>query len=459
MILSFPIYRHPADESPPLLPFSPTVQLIRQCVQSVLNHPVNHVLIQHYRDGNDYISEHSDKTLDIVRGSKIVNVSLGAQRTMILRTKKDAAREKAAESAWKDPEGAGPERSVQRIPLPHNSMFILGLESNKKWLHGIRQDRRLPTLKSPEELSHDGERISLTFRHIGTFLSADEKEIYGQGAVSKSKDSTRPVINGDHPETEKLIQAFGSENHQSDFDWDASYGAGFDVLHFVPQLPKLFFGKDDVNSDRVRICLFEKGIEFTPHELQPDEVNTPSFRSLSPRGITPVLVDVDLGRSIVCESLAILQYLEMFYPSKDSERFLLPSIVDERTSFARVLQRMHESERVWSTLSHGTKEQIEDELETLNRYLVKTGKYIADIELTLADIAMWPVLNQFIKRTNWVLKGRWEALEGWRLCIAQRECVKKLADVTNKEEKLEEVMAGLSLQAKEEGKGKEVKEA
>jgi alkylated DNA repair dioxygenase AlkB len=50
------------------------------------------VLIQPYRTGAvraDYISEHSDKTIDVVRVSRIVNLSLGARRTMMLRTKKD----------------------------------------------------------------------------------------------------------------------------------------------------------------------------------------------------------------------------------------------------------------------------------------------------------------------------------------------------------------------------------
>jgi hypothetical protein len=34
-LYSFPIYRHPADESPPLSAFSPTVSLIREHVQKV----------------------------------------------------------------------------------------------------------------------------------------------------------------------------------------------------------------------------------------------------------------------------------------------------------------------------------------------------------------------------------------------------------------------------------------
>ena len=56
-----PIYRHPTDESPPLLPFTSMVQQIRQQVESMLKQPFNHALIQLYRDGDDNISEHSDK--------------------------------------------------------------------------------------------------------------------------------------------------------------------------------------------------------------------------------------------------------------------------------------------------------------------------------------------------------------------------------------------------------------
>ena len=86
---SMPIYRHPADKSPPLLPWSPTVDHIRNAVSSYLQQPLNHALIQYYRHGGDYISEHSDKTIDVVKNSYIVNVSMGAERVMVLRMKKD----------------------------------------------------------------------------------------------------------------------------------------------------------------------------------------------------------------------------------------------------------------------------------------------------------------------------------------------------------------------------------
>ncbi|EKM51016.1 uncharacterized protein PHACADRAFT_128681 [Phanerochaete carnosa HHB-10118-sp] len=216
----FPIYRHPADETPPLLPFTPTVEAIRRHVENALNHPVNHVLIQHYRTGADYISEHSDKTIDVAPDSKIFNVSLGAQRAMTLRTKRDTARA--------DDEG----RVSEKIALPHNSMFVMGLETNKKWLHSVRTDKRPDSTKSAEERLQNGERISLTFRRIGTFLTADQSKIYGQGAKGNTKEDARPVINGG-PEAQRLLDVFGFENQHSDFDWQTGYGEGFDVLHFT----------------------------------------------------------------------------------------------------------------------------------------------------------------------------------------------------------------------------------
>ncbi|TID17460.1 hypothetical protein E2P81_ATG08032 [Venturia nashicola] len=216
-----PVYRHPSDQSPPLLPFTKNVNIIRREAEKIVGHELNHVLIQLYRDGNDFISEHSDKTLDIMPGSKIVNASFGAQRTMRLRTKKSGL------------ESEDSTRETQRIPMPHNSLFALGLVSNKIWLHGINPDKRLPAERSPEELAYNGKRISLTFRYIGTFLDREEKLIWGQGAVGRSRDEARSVVNGNEVETEKMIQAFSNENREgANFLWREAYGCGFDVLHF-----------------------------------------------------------------------------------------------------------------------------------------------------------------------------------------------------------------------------------
>lgn len=224
---SMPVYRHPSDESPPLLPFSPTVLMIKAKIEEHLGHALNHVLIQFYRNGKDYISEHSDKTIDVVKSSYIANVSLGAERTMVFRTKRQ---DKDRSCSGASPPGNA-KRQAQRAQLPHNSLCRMGLKTNMKWLHSIRQDKRAEREKTPSELAYEGQRISLTFRQIGTFLDKDENMIWGQGATSKTRDAAKSVINGQGPEAIEMLKAFGAENNSSVFDWEAQYGKGFDVLH------------------------------------------------------------------------------------------------------------------------------------------------------------------------------------------------------------------------------------
>ncbi|KAI6250265.1 DNA oxidative demethylase [Erysiphe necator] len=216
-----PVYRFPADVMPQLKQISPTVKLIQKQVEKEMGHTVNHVLIQYYRDSTDYISEHSDKTLDVVPNTSIGNLSLGVQRTMIFRSKK--ARKDVCEIAAP--------RQVVRIPLPHNSLCIMGLETNKSWLHSIRKEKQSINGNAHEEPEFQAARISLTFRNIGTYISEDKLFIWGQGATAKIKESARPLVNDNSALTEKILEAFRAENRDSDFDWNIHYGAGFDLLH------------------------------------------------------------------------------------------------------------------------------------------------------------------------------------------------------------------------------------
>lgn len=149
---------------------------------------------------------------------------------MSLKTKKDAL------PVPSDPLGDKPRRIEQRVPLPHNSMLVMGLKTNARWMHSIRMDKRHIMSKSPEEQYNGGERISLTFRHIGTFLAPPGEgrtkwRIWGQGAKAKTKEEAHEVVCGG-TEGEVLIQAFGVENRSSEFVWEEVYGEGSDVLHF-----------------------------------------------------------------------------------------------------------------------------------------------------------------------------------------------------------------------------------
>lgn len=260
---SIPIYRHPADESPQLQPFTPAVDRVRANVERILGHPLNHVLIQLYRDGQDRISEHSDKTLDIVRGSSICNVSLGAQRVMVLRNKSQTNEGDSS-------------RLSQRVPMPHESLFILGEKTNMRWLHGIRPDKRPDMERTMEERAYGGKRVSLTFRHIGTYLNPSGDTIWGQGAISKDQGHANPVIHGDVAETERLIRAFSAENQTTEFEWDAVYGGGFDVVNFVTtSTVKVMLSSDAVANLRVLMFLGENGIRYDIDDAEIPQRNTP----------------------------------------------------------------------------------------------------------------------------------------------------------------------------------------
>jgi nicotinamidase-related amidase/alkylated DNA repair dioxygenase AlkB len=211
-----PLYRHPADAQPPLTYWTPTIDSIRQEVEQSIGHPLNHCLIQLYRNGRDFIGEHADKTLDVMRPSAIVNVSIGATRSMIFRSKQQ--------------KGLVP----QKLPLPHGSLFMLNLDSNQKFYHGIKQLGSGGT---------DAPRISLTLRYIGTYYDPNNGAVWGIGAPSKTRAEANDRvewINALSPEerlakekaeADRMLRLFREENINDNFDAN-SYQPGFDILDF-----------------------------------------------------------------------------------------------------------------------------------------------------------------------------------------------------------------------------------
>ncbi|CAF0980335.1 unnamed protein product [Adineta steineri] len=208
-----PLYRHPADEQPELVSWTPTALKIKERIEEVIQQKLNHALVQYYKNGKDNIGEHSDKTLDILLGSYIVNYSLGAARTMTLINKKQYG-------------------VRQEFKLPHNSLFVLGWQTNREWHHAIRPDKRLITQKDPDEVAFYGERISLTLRTIATFLNRQTGQMYGQGARYKTINEHPQDFQYENDDMD-MVYAFSNENKQSsEFDWNANYGRGFNALNF-----------------------------------------------------------------------------------------------------------------------------------------------------------------------------------------------------------------------------------
>jgi hypothetical protein len=162
------------------------------------------------------IGKHADKTLDVMRPSFIVNVSIGTTRTMVFRPK-------------------NPQHSaLQKLPLPHGSLFMLDLESNRSFYHEIERLGATGT---------DEPRISLTMRYIGTFYDPQTGAVWGIGAPSKTRaaaidrvkwlDRLSPTarVAQAKAEAERMVELFRAENIDENFD-ATSYQPGFDILNF-----------------------------------------------------------------------------------------------------------------------------------------------------------------------------------------------------------------------------------
>ena len=372
---------------------------------------------------------------------------------MTLRTKK-AKEEQAAK-------GSEISRQTQRIPMPHNSVFVLGPETNKHWLHGVRADKRPAEQRNVEEKAFGGERISITFRQIGTFMNDDEGTIWGQGAVGKTRDTSRRIRKGENAEIEAMIIAFGKENHQHDFDWDAEYGQGFDVIDLVPDKTQLFLCNDPIANLRVQLSLCEKGVPYKLRQrtsTQPSKArhqrykSNPSTHSLS-NTQTPVFTDVDEDASEVEGDLAILFYLEKFYPFPAHEG---ASSRDLHRTSARMYSRVTQSNDLlflWRNYQAGPQsgersppgrlspdrpvtpytsplKELQRDMDMWEQYVAEGG-YTSGNAWTLIDCAFWPVLNEIANGWDAFDGERYPGLMAYHCRVLERGCVQELTQ--NKE--------------------------
>ena len=366
---------------------------------------------------------------------------------MILRTKK---------ALTKTPDSQSNLRQSQRIPMPHNSAFILGLATNRKWLHGIRPDKRRAVERAEEDKAFGGERISITFRQINTFTDHQLTKIWGQGARSKSRETAGTISTNNTKEMDLMIQAFGKENRQVDFDWDVEYGAGFDVVNLVSNTAQLILCNSEIANQRVKLSLCERGIQCEIKHGSttepPSNKNTDATRDifcLSGKE-NPIFRDIDEGCSETVGDLDILFYLEKFYPTLPSvevsarQLHRLNSRVFSRVTKANELfylwrelyrSRMpaaipndHSSRHLKLERSEpldGTPlSEFEGELEVWEEYAEETA-YIGGDFYAIIDCAFWPVLNDIVHRWEGWKASRFPDLAAYHQKIANRESVKK----------------------------------
>lgn len=111
---------------------------IKEKVSRVAQVEFNSVLMNWYRDGEDYISWHSDAEKELGRNPVIASVNFGEARDFLIRRNDDKA-----------------EKLV--IPLGHGTLLIMKGELQHYWEHSV-----------PKRTKIEKGRINLTFRVIHT---------------------------------------------------------------------------------------------------------------------------------------------------------------------------------------------------------------------------------------------------------------------------------------------------
>jgi glutathione S-transferase len=182
-------------------------------------------------------------------------------------------------------------------------------------------------------------------------------------------------------------------------------------LGFGANLPTLYWVNGSIPSWRVMLALAAKQIPYFARRLRvmskPKETRSAEFVQINPRCKTPTFVDTD--GTVVIESLAILQYLEQYYPTPS----LLPPAT-EKVAWTREMVRFNETENPHNLYepiellflpnwqSH-REDILQAHRDTLNElgfwegYLAK-DQFVSGRAFGLADCAFYPILAYMVHR-------------------------------------------------------------
>jgi alkylated DNA repair dioxygenase AlkB len=119
------------------MPWTELLLDIKNRVESVTQESFNSVLLNYYRDNRDSMGFHSDDEPELGENPVIASVSLGEERTLVLKHKMD----KLAKPL--------------RLRLASGSLLLMKGDTQRCWKHGIAKETR-----------RCGARVNLTFRHI-----------------------------------------------------------------------------------------------------------------------------------------------------------------------------------------------------------------------------------------------------------------------------------------------------
>jgi len=110
---------------------------VKNKIEEVTGQTVNYVHTNEYRNGNDYIGWHADKTKTLEDGSMIISLSVGAERKFQLKKKEKGAK-----------------IEIDQV-LKHGSLLTMEGNTQKYWKHRVPKDKNLQK-----------KRFNLTFRLV-----------------------------------------------------------------------------------------------------------------------------------------------------------------------------------------------------------------------------------------------------------------------------------------------------
>ena len=119
------------------MPWTELLLDIKKRVERVTQESFNSVLLNYYRDNRVSMGFHSDDEPELGEKPVIASVSLGEERTLVLKHKMD----KLAKPV--------------RLRLASESLLLMKGDTQRCWKHGIAKETR-----------QCGARVNLTFRHI-----------------------------------------------------------------------------------------------------------------------------------------------------------------------------------------------------------------------------------------------------------------------------------------------------
>ncbi|WP_044871550.1 alpha-ketoglutarate-dependent dioxygenase AlkB [Pseudomonas sp. LFM046] len=118
------------------LPWTPLLAEIRSRVQDAVGQPLNGVLLNYYRDGQDSMGWHSDDEPELGRNPTVASLNLGETRRFDLRRK-------------------GSNRIECSLDLGHGALLVMSGPTQHHWQHQVAKTR-IPCAP----------RLNLTFRWI-----------------------------------------------------------------------------------------------------------------------------------------------------------------------------------------------------------------------------------------------------------------------------------------------------